>query len=372
MNLSEQDKMYMRRALELAEKARGRTSPNPMVGAVLVQDGRVVGEGYHQKAGTPHAEIHALSQAGERARGATLYVTLEPCCHHGRTGPCTSAVLAAGVRRVVVAMTDPNPLVAGKGLAILQQHGVEVVSGVLEAEARRLNEIFIKYITTRRPFVLLKAAMSLDGKIATATGQSQWITGEAARLYGHRYRDWYDAICVGVNTVLADDPMLTARLPEGPGKNPLRVILDSRGRTPSSARVLATARQVPTLLATTEQTPPEVRQSWQDCGAQVLVLPGDGGRVSLPALLDELGRREISSLLVEGGAAVHAAFLQQGLADKLLWFIAPKIIGGHKAPGPVGDPGVAELARAWSVRQWQIKQLGEDLCIEGYLARREE
>ncbi|WP_342669543.1 bifunctional diaminohydroxyphosphoribosylaminopyrimidine deaminase/5-amino-6-(5-phosphoribosylamino)uracil reductase RibD [Desulfovirgula thermocuniculi] len=362
----ELDRYFMQMALDLARRGLGRTSPNPMVGAVVVKEGRVVGRGYHARAGAPHAEVNALREAGEQARGATLYVNLEPCCHYGRTGPCTEAILAAGVKRVVAAMEDPNPLVSGRGLERLRRAGVEVTVGVMEEEARRLNEVFIKYITTRRPFVVLKAAMSLDGKIATRTGESRWITGPEARLAAHRLRDRYDAVLVGINTVLRDDPSLTTRLPGGEGRDPVRVVVDSLARIPLHARLLTQKSPAPTIVAVTERAPAEKLRRLEEAGAQVLVIPG-GPRVDLAALMEELGRREITSVLVEGGGEVHASFLEGRLADKVVWFIAPLIIGGRKAPGPVGGEGFAWLGEAVRLRDVSLARCGEDLCLEGYI-----
>ncbi|AQS59475.1 bifunctional diaminohydroxyphosphoribosylaminopyrimidine deaminase/5-amino-6-(5-phosphoribosylamino)uracil reductase RibD [Desulforamulus ferrireducens] len=365
----DQDRHYMQLALGLAEKARGRTSPNPMVGAVLVKDGEVVGQGFHAKAGSAHAEVVALADAGEKARGATAYVTLEPCCHYGRTGPCTEALIKAGVVRVVAAMTDPNPLVAGKGLAILKKAGLEVKCGVLEEEAKRLNEVFIKYITTKRPFVVLKAATSLDGKIATATGESKWITGEAARAYGHRLRDSYDAIMVGVNTILTDDPSLTARLPEGRGKDPIRIILDSYARTPTGAKILLQESAAHTIVATTEAAPVERRASLMAAGAEVLIVPGTGPGVDLNKLMEMLGEKQITSILIEGGGKVNGSALAAGIVDKVAWFIAPKIIGGDAAPGPVRGEGVATLRDATQLYDVEVQRLGEDILLTGYTSK---
>jgi len=359
----------MKTALELAARARGRTSPNPMVGACVVKDGQIVGCGFHRRAGAPHAEVHALQDAGEQAKGATLYVNLEPCCHHGRTGPCTEAVIKAGIARVVVAMADPNPLVAGKGIRTLQEAGIDVTMGVLEEEARELNEVFIKYITTGLPFVVAKAAVSLDGKIATRTGRSKWITGEAARAYGHRLRDWYDAIMVGIGTVLADDPSLTTRLPGGGGRDPVRVIVDSKARTPLKARVLTQSSGAPTLIATTAVASPDRVELLRQAGAKVLVA-GAGPRVDLAALLKILVQEGITSVLIEGGAAIHGSALAERIVDKAVWFIAPKIIGGREAPGAVGGEGVNDPAEAAELEQLKISRLGPDLCVEGYLKYR--
>ncbi len=361
------DRYYMQMALDLARQALGRTSPNPMVGAVLVKDGRVIGQGYHTRPGTPHAEIHALREAGERAAGATLYVTLEPCCHQGRTGPCTEAILAAGVKRVVAAMTDPNPLVSGRGLERLRRAGVEVTVGVMEEDAQRLNEVFIKYITTRRPFVVLKTAMSLDGKIATRSGESQWITGPQARLAVHRLRDRYDAVLVGINTVLKDNPSLTTRIPQEDGRDPVRVIVDSLARTPPEARVITQQSSAPTIIAVTEKAPAQNLRRLERAGAQIVVVPGNGPRVDLAGLMAELGRREITSVLVEGGGEIHASFLEARLVDKVIWFIAPRIIGGRQAPGPVGGEGPARLVDAIRLKDVSLSRYGEDLCVEGYV-----
>lgn len=370
--MEQTDRYYMQMVLELARRGCGRTSPNPMVGAVVVKDGEVVGEGYHLKAGTPHAEVIALREAGEKAKGATLYVNLEPCCHYGRTGPCTETVLAAGVKRVVIAMTDPNPLMSGKGIYFLKQHGLEIVTGVLEKEARLLNEVFVKYITTGRPFVVLKAAMSLDGKIATCTGESQWITGPQARWSGHRLRHWYDAILVGINTVLSDDPSLTARLPEEKGKDPVRVIVDSMARTPVNARVITQLPDSYTIIAATEKAPLERVAALKKAGARVLVVPGSGPRVDLAALMGELARLEITSVLIEGGGEVNASALASGIVDKVVWFIAPKIIGGREAPCPVGGRGISRLAEAGLIENLTVRRCGEDVCLEGYLVQKME
>ena len=338
---------YMRRALELAARARGRTSPNPMVGAVLVKDGRIVGEGFHPRAGEPHAEIFALRQAGEAARGATLYVTLEPCCHYGRTPPCTQAIIAAGVAEVHMAMLDPNPRVAGKGKAELEAAGIRTVVGECEEEARTLNEAFVHWITTGRPFVVAKFAMSLDGKIATRTGDARWISSPEARRRVHELRDQVDAILVGAGTVIADNPQLTTRLDKPDVRHPLRVILDSRGRIPLHARVFQPDLPGQTLVATTEASPPAYRDALQARGVEVLVLPADAdGRVDLDALLVALGQREVTSLLVEGGSTVLGAFFARGRVNKVLAFIAPLILGGERAPSPVGGTGVARVAEA--------------------------
>lgn len=362
------DKRYMQAALALAAKALGRTSPNPMVGAVIVKNGEIVGQGYHRQAGTPHAEIHALREAGSAAEGATLYVTLEPCVHYGRTPPCTTAIVNAGISHVVVATKDPNPLVAGRGIDTLEKAGITTTVGVLEQEANRLNEVFNKFITTGNPFVVLKSAMSLDGKIATRTGHSQWITGDAARQFGHSLRDRYDAIMVGVGTVLADDPLLTTRLPQGEGKNPLRIVVDSHARTPLTSKVI-TDKAASTLLAVTAQAPAEKIAALQAAGVLVLVTEEKNGRVDLSSLMSELGNRHVTSILIEGGAALTATAVEEKLVDKVHFFIAPLIIGGSTAPGPVGGQGVAKLTDALRLEDMHTRLLDKDLHIEARVSK---
>jgi diaminohydroxyphosphoribosylaminopyrimidine deaminase/5-amino-6-(5-phosphoribosylamino)uracil reductase len=363
----DQDPVFMARALELAALGRGSTSPNPMVGAVVVRDGAIVGEGYHLRAGSPHAEVHALRQAGERAGGATLYVSLEPCCHFGRTPPCTEAVIAAGIARVVVAVSDPNPLVEGKGVQALRQAGIEVETGVLETEARRLNEAWFKYIATGRPFVTLKAAMSLDGKIATAGGESRWITGPEARDEVQQLRLASDAILTGIGTVLADDPLLTVRLP-GADRRPLRVIADSRLRIPLASQVVQTAREYPTVVAGAEgQFPSEKKALLTERGVEVWEVPAaEEGRLDIGALLMALGKREIVSLLLEGGGGLNAGALAARVVDKFIFFIAPKIIGGMAAPGPFGGEGASALAEALPLVGLEHRMVGRDLMITAY------
>ncbi len=362
------DTAMMDEALALAQRAAGRTSPNPLVGAVIVADGRVVGRGFHARAGEPHAEVLALREAGARARGATMYVTLEPCDHTGRTGPCTDALIAAGVRRVVVAMQDPDHQVDGRGIARLREAGIEVEVGLLEAQARRLNEFFIKHRRTALPFVALKWAMSLDGRIAVRRGSPTSITGEAARQYVHGLRNVYDAALVGVGTVLADDPLLTCRLPAGTvpvPRHPLRVIVDSRLRTPPAARVVTGAREVPTLIATTRAAPEDRVEAMRRAGVEVVVLEQADGRVDLRALAAMLGGRGVLSVLVEGGAEVAASVLALGIADKVIAIVAPRVIGGLGAPSPVEGAGVAG---PMDLRDVNVRRLGEDTVIEGYLA----
>lgn len=365
------DRKFMEHALALASKARGHTSPNPMVGAVIVRDGEIVGEGYHQKAGEAHAEIHALNQAKELAEGATMYVTLEPCCHWGRTPPCTEAVIRAKLANVFIAMKDPNPQVAGEGIRQLEKAGIPVQVGICEEESRQLNEVFIKYITTQRPFVILKSAISLDGKIATASGESQWITSEASRLKGHEVRAQVDAILVGVGTVLHDNPSLTTRLPDRRGEDPIRVILDSRGRTPLGAKAFHPDSNAGTLIVATKDAPLKKIEAFKTVGAEVLIVKEKDGRVCLETLMQELGHREITSVLIEGGGEINAAALQAGIVNKLMFFLAPKLIGGRDAPGPIGGRGIARLAETFELHRVKATQIDSDFLIEGYLLPRQ-
>lgn len=351
----------MREALRVARNAEGRTSPNPLVGAVIVRDGQIVAEGWHRQAGTPHAEIHALNMAGELSRGATLYVTLEPCSHFGRTPPCANAIVDAGIKRVVAAMSDPNPKVSGRGFEILRNAGIEVTVGVLEDEARRLNEIFLKWVTKNLPFVTLKFACSLDGKIATSTGESRWISCEESRKFSHRLRDLNDAILVGIGTVLADNPSLTTRLVAG--KNPVRVIVDSTAKIPLAANVV-TDKSARTIVAVTSNAPTEKISALKNSGVEI-IFAGDGQRVDLEILMRELAAREITSVLVEGGGTIHFAMLRAKLVDKIFAFVAPKIIGGKNSPTAVAGAGFDKLSDAVALKNFSAQQLGDDILISG-------
>lgn len=363
------DVPYMQQALELARGGAGYVSPNPLVGCIIVKDGQVVGRGYHQRFGGPHAEVYALQEAGPRARGAALYVNLEPCSHTGKTPPCAAAVVQAGIGRVVVALRDPNPLVAGGGLARLQQAGIAITLGVCEAEARQLNEAFLKYVTTRCPFVTLKCAISLDGKIATRTGASRWITGDLARAEVHRLRHATDAILVGIGTVLQDDPLLTTRLPDQRGVHALRVIVDSTVRLPLQAHVAQVAADCRTLVATTVRATAERQQQLQAQGIEIVSLPAyDDGRVNLEALLCHLGTRGVASVLVEGGAMLSATLLRRRLVDKVLFFVAPKIIGGDGI-SVIGACGVETMEQVIGVQDLTWQRLGEDVVLQAYLGR---
>jgi diaminohydroxyphosphoribosylaminopyrimidine deaminase/5-amino-6-(5-phosphoribosylamino)uracil reductase len=364
---TETNPAFMRRALDLAARARGRTSPNPMVGAVLVKDGVVVGEGFHAFAGADHAEVEALREAESAAAGATLYVTLEPCCHFGRTPPCVDRIVEAGVRRVVAACEDPNPAVNGQGFAALRAAGLTVDVGVLQEDATRLNEAFFTYIRTGRPFVILKAAASLDGKIATQTGDSRWITGESARQHVHQIRNEVDAVVVGIGTVLRDNPMLTTRLGIPDQRDPTRVIVDNLARLPLRAQVINRASTAGTVLAVSEMAPRARLEALEREGVQVLVVPGSPRRVSLAHLMEALGKMGFLSVMIEGGAEINASALEEGIVDKLLLFLAPILIGGKSTPTAVGGAGIETLRQAKRVRDVRVERFGEDILIEGYL-----
>lgn len=352
MNFSADDHRYMARALRLAERGLYTTDPNPRVGCVLVRDGEVVGEGWHVRAGEPHAEVHALRAAGDRARGATAYVTLEPCSHHGRTGPCAEALVAAGVARVVCAMIDPNPMVSGQGLARLERAGIAGAHGLMQAQAEALNPGFIRRMRGQRPYVRVKLAMSLDGRTAMASGESKWITGPAARRDVQRLRARSSAIITGSGTVLADDPALTVRADDLGGpveRQPLRVLVDSARRVPASARIFAAPGQC--MVATLEEG-----------GAQVLALPGVDGRVSLEALCRVLAERQCNELLVEAGAGLAGAFIAAGLADELWVYMAPKLMGDG-ARGLLHLPEITGMAQAIALDLLDIRQYGPDLRL---------
>ncbi len=356
---------FMQRALELARGALGTTSPNPSVGAVIVKDGQIVGEGFTRPPPGDHAEIVALKQAGERARGAALYVTLEPCPHIGRTPPCADAVIEAGIAEVHYAIADPDPQVDGGGPRKLVAAGVAVHAGEGEAEARRINEAFIKHRTTGLPFVIAKYAASLDGRIASASGDSRWVSGPETREWAHELRAKVDAILVGSSTVVMDDPLLTAR-PGGKAaeRQPLRVVVDSRGRTPPMARLLGEPGQA--IVATLEGAPEPWRASLRAAGAEVLTLPSDGDRVDLQALLRELAGRDVLSLLVEGGGVILGSFFDRGLVDRVHAVIAPIVIGAEDAPAAVAGRGAYRMADALRLRDITVERLGEDILVTGY------
>jgi diaminohydroxyphosphoribosylaminopyrimidine deaminase/5-amino-6-(5-phosphoribosylamino)uracil reductase len=358
------ERRFMRMACRLAQKAAGRTSPNPMVGAVLVRDEKIIATGYHKAAGTDHAEIVALKRAGKRARGATLFINLEPCRHFGRTPPCSRALIAAGITSVVAGMKDPNPLVAGRGLRELKRAGITVRTGLLEAECRSLNEAFIKYITRGLPFVTLKLAASLDGKIATSNGDSHWISGDESRKTVHRLRNQVDAVLVGSGTVVADDPQLTCRLRGG--RNPWRVVLDRRLRISPGARLFLQDDPEKTLIVTSRRAPAHRVGALRARGAGVLLLAERNRKISWNALLKRLASLGIQSVLIEGGAAIAAAALRENAVDKILFFYAPKIIGGDGRP-MIDDLGIRSVKRSLRVERLEVTRSGGDIMVSGYL-----
>ena len=362
---------FMDCALSLAKLALGHTSPNPAVGAVIVKEGLIVGLGYTQPPGSAHAEIMALRQAGEKARGSTMYISLEPCCYFGRTPPCTQAIIEAGISEVHIAMLDPNPLVSGRGLEELKKAGIKVYPGEHEEKAREINEAYVKFITTGLPFVTAKFAMSLDGKIATKSGDSKWISSDEARKYVHNLRHTVDAIMVGANTVLIDNPCLTARRgcgEEGRTKlQPLRIIVDGKGRTPLSAQIFKQPGK--TIIAVAKPIVEKKGQAFTKAGAEVLELPATGGLIDLAKLMTELGKRQITSVLVEGGSTLFGYLFDRGLVDKVLTFISPVIIGGEKAKTPVGGIGVNRVVNAFQLEQVRVEKLGADILVSGYLKR---
>ena len=358
------DEIFMTEALRLAKNAEGRTFPNPLVGAVVVKDGRIISVGWHRKAGTPHAEVHAINMAGELAENATLYVSLEPCSHFGRTPPCVNKIIDAKIKRVVVATVDPNPKVAGRGIKILRDAGITVDVGILEEKARKLNEIFFKWVTKNLPFVTIKFAATLDGKIATVSGQSQWISCEESRNFVHKLRDKNAGIMVGIGTVLADNPSLTARIENG--KNPIRIVADSLARTPLASKIICDGK-ARTIIAVTENAPSEKIRSLKNCGAEI-IFAGDGRKVDLKILMKKLAEQEISSILVEGGGILNFSLLEAGLVDKVIAFIAPKIFGGKNAPAAVTGAGFMNLSDAVQLKNFSVEKIGTDIMIEGYVA----
>ena len=355
------DSAYMKIALQLAEKGCGFTSPNPMVGAVIVKNDKIIGQGWHERYGQPHAERNALRSCTESPEGATMYVTLEPCCHYGNQPPCVNAILEAGIRRVVVGSGDPNPVVNGKGIRILKEHGVAVTEQVLKEECDQLNEVFFHFIRTGRPYTVMKYAMTMDGKIATCTGASKWITGQTARNHVAWQRHRYTAIMVGVGTVLADDPLLTCRV-EG-GKNPIRIVCDTTLQTPLTSQIVATAEQVPTILATC--CPDKNKYAaYEEKGCEILQVHKTNGHVDLQHLMELLGKKQIDSILLEGGGTLNWAALSSGIVQKVLTYVAPKLFGGRAAKTPVEGDGVCLPAEAFRLKNSRILPLGEDFLIE--------
>lgn len=366
MHQDERDRLFMQRALSLARRGRGRTSPNPMVGAVVVRKGKIVGEGLHPGSGQPHAEVFALKSAGTHTRGATLYVTLEPCCHTQKlTPPCVPTIVQSGLKRVIIGMKDPNPKVSGRGIAYLRKKKVEVNLGVLESEVRKLNEAYTHFVTTGQPFVILKIAATLDGRIAAPDGSSQWITGEKTRRFVHQLRSEVDAVVIGIGTLLVDDPMLTTRIKGG--TDPLRIVLDSRLQVPPSARLFHTPSKAPTVIVTTPKASSEKSRMIQALGADVWTMPEQGGRVDLSAFIKRLSEEKIVSLMVEGGSQIAGAFLREGYVNKILFFLGAKLMGGEDAQAIFSGRGASTLAEAIALKNVRHQRMGDDLLVEGYL-----
>ena len=362
----EQDRQYMKMALELAQKGMGFTAPNPMVGAVIVKNGRIIGQGYHRKYGELHAEREALAACTEEPEGAYIYVTLEPCCHYGKQPPCVNAILEAGIRRVIIGSSDPNPLVAGKGIRILKDHGIEVTENILKEECDKLNEAFFYYIQNKKPYVVMKYAMTMDGKIAAYTGESKWVTGEAARIHVQEQRLKYTGIMVGVGTVLADDPMLTCRLENS--RNPVRIICDSHLRTPLTSKIVRTAKTIPTILASSSKDQQKIK-NYEELGCQVLYVPEKNGHIDLNRLMELLGAARIDSILLEGGGSLNWSALESGIVQKVQTYIAPKLFGGEEAKTPVEGKGFPDPASAVLLKNSEIIRLGDDFLIESEVKR---
>ena len=362
----EQDRQYMKMALELAQKGMGFTAPNPMVGAVIVKNGRIIGQGYHRKYGGLHAEREALAACTEEPKGASIYVTLEPCCHYGKQPPCVNAILEAGIRRVIIGSSDPNPLVAGKGIRILKDHGIEVTENILKEECDKLNEAFFYYIQNKKPYVVMKYAMTMDGKIAAYTGESKWVTGEAARIHVQEQRLKYTGIMVGVGTVLADDPMLTCRLENS--RNPVRIICDSHLRTPLTSKIVRTAKTIPTILASSSKDQQKIK-NYEEMGCQVLYVPEKNGHIDLNRLMEILGATKIDSILLEGGGSLNWSALESGIVQKVQTYIAPKLFGGEEAKTPVEGKGFPDPVSAVLLKNSEIIRLGDDFLIESEVKR---
>ena len=362
----EQDRQYMKMALELAQKGMGFTAPNPMVGAVIVKNGRIIGQGYHRKYGGLHAEREALAACTEEPEGASIYVTLEPCCHYGKQPPCVNAILEAGIRRVIIGSSDPNPLVAGKGIRILKDHGIEVTENILKEECDKLNEAFFYYIQDKKPYVVMKYAMTMDGKIAAYTGESKWVTGEAARIHVQKQRLKYTGIMVGVGTVLADDPMLTCRLENS--RNPVRIICDSHLRTPLTSKIVRTAETIPTILASSSKDQQKIK-NYEELGCQVLYVPEKNGHIDLNRLMELLGAAKIDSILLEGGGSLKLSALVCGIVQKVQTYIATKLFGGEEAKTPVEGKGFPDPASAVLLKNSEIIRLGDDFLIESEVKR---
>lgn len=359
--------MYMKRALELAVNGWGTTNPNPLVGAVIVKDGWIVSEGFHEKPGSDHAETAAIKNARQNIKGSTLYVNLEPCSHYGRTPPCVRAIIEAGISEVVIGMEDPNPLVSGRGVQMLKEAGIRVTLGVLHNEAAKLNEIFIKYITQKSPFVIMKSAMSLDGKISTAAGESKWISSDESRRYVHQLRNRVSAVMVGTNTVLTDNPNLTTRL-EGKSRNAVRVILDRTAKLPEESNVFKTAKEIQTIVFTSSHVPVQKIERLESLGVKVLQAVVENGRISLKHVMKSLYDMQIDSVLIEGGGELNYSALEAGIVDKVFTFVAPIIIGGRESPTPVQGTGFNSIEQSLKLKSITTRNIGCDIMIEGYIS----
>jgi len=366
--VTEQDNKFMQRALDIAFGGSGFVNPNPLVGAVIVKDGKIIGEGYHEKFGEAHAEINAINNASGDVSGASLYVSLEPCSHQGKTPPCTDRIIHEKFKRVIIGMKDPNRQVNGRGIQKLMDAGIDVTTGVLEDKARKLNEVFIKQITTKKPFVVLKTAMSLDGKIASYSGDSRWISNEQSRKMVHELRHRYAGIMVGVSTVIQDDPLLTDRSDSKNKSHPVRIIVDSRGRTPLHSKILD-VRQAPTILAITSKTPVSFVNKVNDLGVKTMVCPENQQGVDLRFLTGALSKLGIDSILLEGGSTLNFSALTSGIVDKVFSFISPKIIGGQTALSPVGGQGIKKINEAVRLNIENVKQIKDDVLIEAYVIK---
>jgi diaminohydroxyphosphoribosylaminopyrimidine deaminase/5-amino-6-(5-phosphoribosylamino)uracil reductase len=357
----------MNKAIELSKKGIGFVNPNPLVGAIIVKKGKIIGEGYHKKYGHNHAEINALNSCRESLKGATMYVSLEPCCHYGKTPPCVEAIIESGIEEVVIGMKDPNPLVAGKGINYLIQNGIKVTYGILEEDIKKLNKIFIKYITTNKPYCILKTAMTLDGKIATVSGDSKWISNEKSREYVHKIRHQVSSIMVGIGTIIADNPSLTTRLNNNEGVNPTRIIVDTKCRIPLDAKVISEKGN--TIIATTDDAPLEKRKELERKGVCIQLINKKDGKVDLEKLVCKLGEMGIDSILLEGGSELNYSALNTGIVDEVIAFIAPKIIGGKEAKTPIGGEGISKMNNAFLLDDIEFKKVGEDLMIKGKVTK---
>lgn len=361
----------MKRAIKLAKKGIGYTNPNPLVGAVIVKNDKIIGEGFHEIYGGPHAEVNAFNSAEEDVEGATMYVTLEPCSHFGKTPPCANLIVEKGISKVIIGMKDPNSLVAGKGIEILKNSGIKVEMGILEEDIKKLNEIFIKFITTKKPFCILKTAMTLDGKIASVKGDSKWITNEESRTYVHKLRHQVSAIMVGVDTIIADNPKLTTRLVDKNGLDPIRIVVDTTGRTPLDSNVLNINSEAITIVATTNKIDSVKIKAIEAKGAKVIITPLKDGRVDLENLMIQLGELNIDSILLEGGSTLNFSAIDQGIVDKVIAFVSPKIIGGDQAKTPVGGKGIENMEDAVALENIDVSRFHEDIMIEGYVRKGE-